>query len=243
MAVVVSASKVLLVLSKTVTSVLGDKALGVNQPELVTSGSLAQATASVVLDELLGDTDTGGTGTHEDQALLLNGDTRQVNGANVSEYPISYAQLQQEMLSLPSKDDSTSTLDVIVEGTVSVAVSVQVVESLLTLEVLELDNHVRVHLLDSSHELIHELLLDGNRGALLAQTQVEGVLQVSLVVGATVENDGQALGRVDTSGGSVQGQLANLNNTVSNDSGKGSDAGPVGSGPPRGMNLQRYQHR
>lgn len=84
LAVVVGTGKVLLVLSKTVTTVLGDKTLGVDKPELVTGSLLTQATASVVLDELLSNTNTGGTGTHEDQALLLQGNARLLNGTNVT---------------------------------------------------------------------------------------------------------------------------------------------------------------
>lgn len=111
---------------------------------------------------------------------------------------------------IPSENDSTSALDVIVEATVRVAVAVQVAESLFTLKVLKLDNHVRVDLLGGLHELVHELLLDANRGALLAQAKVERILEVVLVVCTAVQDDGQSLVGVDTGGGSVQRKLADL---------------------------------
>lgn len=91
-----------------------------------------------------------------------------------------------------------------------VAVAVEIAESLLTLKVLKLDNHVRVHLLGSLHELVHELLLDSNARALLAQTKVQRVLEVVLVVGTAVQDDGQSLVGVDTSSSSVQRKLADL---------------------------------
>lgn len=60
----------------------------------------------------------------------------------------------------PSQDDGTSSLDVIVETLVLVAVARKVVEGLLCLEVLELCEHVRKDVGNSLHELVHELLLD-----------------------------------------------------------------------------------
>lgn len=193
LALVVRAGKVLLVLGKVVTTVLGDEALGVNEPELVTGLALAQTALGIVLDELLGNTDTGGASSHKDKALVLDRHTRQVDSTNVA-----------------AKNHSASALDVIVEASVAVPVAVEVVEGLGALKVLELDNHVGVHLLDSIHELVHELLLDAYGDALLAQTQVQGVLEVSLVVGASVENNGQSLFRVDACGGSIQSKLADL---------------------------------
>lgn len=70
---------------------------------------------------------------------------------------------------LPSKNDSTSTLDIVVETLVAVSVTVQVLEGLLGLKVLKLDDHLRVDLLDGRHELVHELLLLLDRRALLTQ--------------------------------------------------------------------------
>jgi hypothetical protein len=115
-----------------------------------------------------------------------------------------------ETRNLPAEDHGTSTLDVIVEALVLVAVAVEVVEGLLTLEVLELHHHVRVDVGASLHELVHEGLLLGGRRALGPQAEVQRVPEVGLVVGAAVEDNGQRLLRVDTGGSSVQGQLADL---------------------------------
>lgn len=193
LAVVVGTGKVLLVLSKVVTTVLGDETLGVYEPETVTGLGLAETTLGVVLNQLLGNTDTGGTGTHKDEALVLDGDARQVDGANVT-----------------AENDGTGALDVVVEAAVGVAVAVEVVEGLFTLKVLKLDNHVGVDLLDGIHELVHKVLLDALGSTLLADAEVEGVLEVGLVVRASVENNGQSLFGVNTGGGSVQRKLANL---------------------------------
>jgi hypothetical protein len=97
MAIVINSGEVLLVLSQTVTTVPGDKTLGINKPKLLTGGGLAQATASVVLNELLSDTDTSRASTHEDKTLILERNTGLLNSTNVS-----------------TQDDSTSALDIIV---------------------------------------------------------------------------------------------------------------------------------
>ena len=111
---------------------------------------------------------------------------------------------------IPSKDDSTSALNVVIKAAVIITVTVEVLESLLTFKVLELDDHVRVDILNSLHELVHELLLDAYGDTLLAKTKVQRVLEVGLVVGTSVDDNGQSLARINASSSSVQGQLANL---------------------------------
>jgi hypothetical protein len=58
---------------------------------------------------------------------------------------------------------------------VRVSVSVEVVEGLFCLEVLELDGNIGVDILDGSHELVHEVLLGLDRHTLLAQTKVKSI--------------------------------------------------------------------
>lgn len=137
-------------------------------------------------------------------------------------------------LNIPSEDDSSSSLDVIVEAAVGVTVAVEVLESLLALEVLELDDHVGVDVLNSLHELVHELLLDAYGNTLLAKTKVQGVLEVGLVVSAGVNDNRQSLARVNASSSSVQGQLANLMRRLASE-------GCVQR--CEGVNLRRCQHR
>jgi hypothetical protein len=45
------------------------------------------------------------------------------------------------------------------EASVLVSVTLKVTESLLTVEILELNNHVGEHLTSGLHELVHESLL------------------------------------------------------------------------------------
>ena len=116
---------------------------------------------------------------------------------------------------IPGEDDGTGALDIIIKALLGVPIPVEVLEGLFGLKVLELDDHVRVDLLDGGHELIHELLLHGGGDTLLAQAQVQGVLQVGLIVGAAVEDDGKRLLGVDTGGGGVQSELADLDSGVS----------------------------
>jgi hypothetical protein len=46
----------------------------------------------------------------------------------------------------------------------------------------------------------------------LSQTKVERIVQVLLVVGTTVKDDGESLGGVDTGSASVEGELSDLGN-------------------------------
>lgn len=185
-AVVVGAGKVLLVLGQLVAAVLGHETLGVDEPELVLGLLLGQAASGVVLDHLLGDTNTGGTCAHEDEALLLEGNARQVDSTNVT-----------------TENDGTSTLDVIVEALVLVAVAVEESKGLLGLKVLELNEHLGVNLGASSHELIHELLHHLERGSLGTETKVKRIPQVVLIGGTAIQNNWQGLAGVDTGSASV----------------------------------------
>ncbi len=62
----------------------------VTRPLVSTSQNLSlaacfrEAALGVVLNQLLGNTDTGRTGAHEDQTLLLNRHARQVHGPDVA---------------------------------------------------------------------------------------------------------------------------------------------------------------
>jgi hypothetical protein len=101
-------------------------------------------------------------------------------------------------------------LDIVVEAFVGVAVAFEVTECLFALEILELYDHLRVNLFGGLHEIIHELLLDLSRRALLAEAEVEGVLEVGLIVRAAVEDDGKSLLGVDAGSTCVESELTNL---------------------------------
>jgi len=100
------------------------------------------------------------------------------------------------------------TLNVVVEHAVLVLVAVKVGKGTLALEVLELDDEVGVCLLQRLHHLIHQRQHLLVAGALLAQAEVQRVLELVLVVRAHVEHDGQRGARVDAAGGDVQRELA-----------------------------------
>lgn len=89
-------------------------------------------------------------------------------------------------------------------------VSIQIVEGLFTIKVLKLDDHVGIYILYGSHEFVHEVLLDIDRNSLLAQTQVERVAEVALIVSARIQDDGQRLGGVNAGSCCVQGQFTDL---------------------------------
>lgn len=101
-------------------------------------------------------------------------------------------------------------MDIIVEALVVIAITVEVVEGLLTLEVFKLHNHIWVDFLGSLHELVHEVLLLAHGNALGAQTQVEGILQVRLISSTAVQDNRESLLRVNTGRSCVEGQFADL---------------------------------
>ena len=138
----------------------------------------------------------------------------------------------------PSKDDSTGALDIIIECPVGISISVQIVEGLFAVKVFELDDHVGIHLLHGIHEFIHEclLLLKGNSP--LAQAQVEGILEIGLVVGASIQDDGQSLRGVNTSGRNIQSQFTDLQES---ESANGLHAPRECKFP--NCDLPKYQHR
>jgi hypothetical protein len=134
---------------------------------------------------------------------------------------------------LPSKNDGTSSLDIIVEALLHL-IPLQVLESFLGLEILELDQHVGVHFLHSRHELIHKFKGNLRRDSLLSQTQIQGIAKIMLIRGTAIQDNRKCLLGVDTSCASVQGKFADLQ-TVSGD--------PHEAAVSPAHDLQKFQHR
>lgn len=128
LAVVVTAGEVDLVVGELVAAVSGDKTLGVDEVEAVTGFILGHAFAHEELDDLAGNADTGAAGAEEHRAVVLAGQTGALDSVDDT-----------------AKDDSASTLDVIVEASVQVAVPLKSGEGVL--EILELDDDTREALL------------------------------------------------------------------------------------------------
>lgn len=120
-AVVVVASKVDLVLGELVTTVVGDETIRVDEPELAASLFLCQTLLLEELDNLLGDTNTGTASAEEDGLVILDGDTRRLDGVDEA-----------------TNNDGASSLDVVVEHAVGVLVALESGEGVL--EVLELND-------------------------------------------------------------------------------------------------------
>ena len=142
---VVVTREVELVLGKLVTTVVGDETLGVDQPEALSGLVLSEALVHEELDELLGDTNTGRASTEEDGTLVSGGNLGLLDTVDET-----------------TKDNSTGTLDVVVEHSVGVLVALERREGVL--EVLVLDDDTRPALGKGGHELVKELtlLIGGN---------------------------------------------------------------------------------
>jgi hypothetical protein len=164
LAVVVTAGEVDLVVGELIAAVSGDETLGVDEVEAVAGFVLGHAFAHEELDNLTGNADTGAAGAEEHGTVVLAGQTGALDSVDDT-----------------AKDDSASTLDVIVEAGVHVTVSLKSREGIL--EILELDDdtieaslvmvaigrsperHVRISHLPrpalgkSSHQLVQEFPL------------------------------------------------------------------------------------
>ena len=90
----------------------------------------------------------------------------------------------------PRKHDGAGALDVVVEEREARAVALEVRERLVRREVLELDEEFGEGGAHFVHEFVHELVELGERAPLLAQAEVERVVEELLGVGAGVEADG-----------------------------------------------------
>lgn len=121
LAVVVRASKVHLMIGKLVTPISGDKTLGVDQVEAGAGLVFRHALTHEKCNNLLGHTDTSTSSTKEDGAVLLAGKSRTLHGVDDT-----------------AEDDSTRTLDVIVEACVGITIPLQSGEGIL--EVLKLND-------------------------------------------------------------------------------------------------------
>ena len=99
-------------------------------------------------------------------------------------------------------------LDVVVEREDPLAVAGEQVEGVLLLEVLELKEHLRVHLKERRHQLLHERIVVGAPEALLSHPCVVRILEQLAAVGAHIEGDGQHLPGMKAGRGAVEGQLA-----------------------------------
>ena len=139
----------------------------------------------------LGDTGRCGARTEEQEALI-------------GELLSSDAQRGDD----PGQRNAGGALDVVVEGADLVAIARQDRDGVEVGEVLPLDAAFRVELLHRRHELINERQILFAADALLAQAQIEWVVEQGLIVRADIENDRQAVLRRHAGAGGIERELA-----------------------------------
>lgn len=190
--IVVWTRKVELVVSQLVSSVVSDETLGVDEPELAASLLLWDTRLDEKLDNLLGDTDGGGSSSHKHELVLLEWNARLLKSVHDT-----------------SENDGSSSLDIIVEASVSVAITLEGWEWVL--EILKLDNDSWPLVVEGNHHLVEELehLWWANTAHL--GTEIERILEILLVVGSQVKGDWKGTLGVDTGATSVESKLANRN--------------------------------
>ncbi|MNJ28735.1 hypothetical protein D3C77_232820 [compost metagenome] len=99
-------------------------------------------------------------------------------------------------------------LDVVVERGQRLLVAGEVVEGVGLAEVLPLQDGVGEVALDPGHELVDEVVVLLAANALVGLTQVHGVIQQRLVVGAHVQRYGQTASGMDAGPQGIEGELA-----------------------------------
>ena len=105
------------------------------------------------------------------------------------------------------RSDRSGSLDVVVERADAVAVAIEQTAGVALSEVLPVQQHPRTTTLDHVDELVDEDVVLLAAGAKVAATEVQGIRQQRLVVGADVEGDRQGGGGIDTSDRRVQREL------------------------------------
>jgi hypothetical protein len=156
LAFVVLASKVDLVVGELVTTVSSDQTLGVDKVETVASFLLGHALTHEELDDLLGNTDTGRTGSEEHGAVVLAGQTGALDSVDHT-----------------AENHGAGTLDVVIEAGVRIPIPLECGEGIL--EVLELDDNTRISSV-SKHALSGgiESIIRGERGNEESEGSVRG---------------------------------------------------------------------
>lgn len=187
---IVIAREVELVVGKLVATVVGDEALRIDEPELLAGLFLWNTRLDEKLDDLTSDTDSGGTSTHENELVLVQRNARLLESVHDT-----------------CQDDSTGSLDIIVEASVGVAVSLERWEGVL--KILELDNDSWPFVVQGNHHLIQELQHLRWADTVHLSAQVKWVVEVVLIVGTQVEGDWKGTLWMDTSASAVEGELSN----------------------------------
>lgn len=97
------------------------------------------------------------------------------------------------------------SLNIIVECAIVIAVFVEESEGIMIAEIFELNERILTVTLDHGrHEFVDELVICRSGDTFLSQTNVQRVFQKVFVVGADIDQNGQALVRFDAGQGSVQ---------------------------------------
>lgn len=175
-------------------SLMCHETLGVTQPDAVLCLFVGKALTRKEALELHGNTDTGAACTEEEDLLVVKGPAR---GLAADTCRICEA----------TEDDGAGALDVVVENTVVLLVAVQEEESALGAKVLELDDEIGVLFVEGVHDLVEELGVLGIGRPFSAETKVEGILELLLVVGTKIDADGNSSPRVNACSSDIEAEL------------------------------------
>src|SRR5580704_10314512 len=141
--------------------------------------------------QLVGDADTGGAGTEDDNAVL---DQRSLAGPGASPYG--------------GEVDRAGALHVIVEGEYVVAVAVQEAPGIAGPEILPVQQRAGKDLERGGHVGVDKGVIGLLGGPLALNAQIQRVLQQLCPVGTDVQHHRQGSGRVDAGRSGVDGELA-----------------------------------
>ena len=173
---------------------LDDQALGIHEPHPAQGFLAGHPLALHGRHAQIGDPDAGLARAEEQQCLLGDVLTGDAAGAQQA-----------------GQCHGGGALNVVVEGADPVAVLLEQSERVAGGEVLELDQRFREQLPRRGDELLHEIVVLAPAQPLLADADVELVLQQLLVVRSHVECDGERESRMHAGAGRVERELADRN--------------------------------
>lgn len=174
-----------------VFGVFGEEAVAVEGVEAVASLGFGESFFPHGGDEEVEDADACGAGAEHGDFLLGEGDSGGVDGGEEG-----------------GGGDGRGALDVVVEGAEAVAVALEEAGCVDAGKVFPLEEDVGPAVLDGFDEGFDEGVVLGTADAMVLPADVDGVGEEGFVVGADVEEDGEAVFGGDAAEGGIEGHFA-----------------------------------
>mmetsp|Transcript_24540 Transcript_24540/g.38620 ORF Transcript_24540/g.38620 Transcript_24540/m.38620 type:complete len:346 (-) Transcript_24540:131-1168(-) len=169
-----------------------DQSLRVYQPATFSGLLLGESLGNHLIHNQICNACTSFSSTHEDKEFILQCCSLDATSGHQSR-----------------KSDGGSTLDIVIERTDLVAISVEQAEGIAVAKVLELNEEPWVLVVQGHNQFINELIVLLALHPRIRGSSIEGIVDETLGIGSDVDRDGQAASRGDARAGGVEVELAN----------------------------------